>query len=164
MDTISITVRTGSHDFIAIVDSADAHLVLPHAWRASVSNGGVYAMTCMNGTTVYMHRLITGAGKGEYVDHLNHSTLDNRRANLRIVGNSENQVNRSKLRSDNTSGLVGVYKVGRYWYGNVWHNGKKLTQSGRFLLPEDAARARDRVVFSLFGEHAYFNFPGEVVT
>lgn len=36
MDTMSITVRTGSNDFIAIVDSADDRLILPHVWRDRV--------------------------------------------------------------------------------------------------------------------------------
>lgn len=55
-----------------------------------------------------MHRLVTGVSSfDEKVDHINHNCLDNRKSNLRIVSNRENQKNLS-YKSNNTSGIIGV--------------------------------------------------------
>ena len=43
--------------------------------------------TCKN---IKMHRIVAGAKPGEYVDHVNGNTLDNRRSNLEVVTNVEN--------------------------------------------------------------------------
>jgi len=48
----------------------------------------------------YLHRIITGAGAGQVVDHLNHNTLDNRRCNLRVGSNSDNALNSKKAFTD----------------------------------------------------------------
>lgn len=37
---------------------------------------------------VMLHRLVMAAKNGEYVDHINHSRIDNRKRNLRIVTNA----------------------------------------------------------------------------
>ena len=42
------------------------------------------------------------------VDHINHNTLDNRKANLNIVGICENQQNRLGARKNSKSGVRGV--------------------------------------------------------
>tara|TARA_R110000737_G_scaffold183647_1_gene207174 strand:+ start:1335 stop:1961 length:627 start_codon:yes stop_codon:yes gene_type:complete len=47
-------------------------------------------------TTIRLHRLITNAPKGMQVDHISGNTLDNTKANLRIVTNRENQENRAR--------------------------------------------------------------------
>lgn len=162
MNTVNIPLHSKKYPGLtAMVDAADAASVSAYRWYPRCGRSGVYAITNIDGKTVYMHRMIVNAGKGEYVDHINHSQLDNRRENLRVVGNAENQVNRAGLRSDNKTGYVGVYRVGNYWYGNVWHDGKKLTQSGKFSDPADAARARDRKVIELYGRDSYLNFPEE---
>lgn len=46
-------------------------------------------------TTVYLHRVVTGAPAGMEVDHANHNSLDNRTScNLRVVTHKENLNNR----------------------------------------------------------------------
>ena len=43
--------------------------------------------------TVYLHREITQAKKGDVTDHINGDPLDNRKANLRLTTHSGNQFN-----------------------------------------------------------------------
>jgi hypothetical protein len=84
---------------VAVIDAADATLVGQFRWYAQASStGGFYAATGVKGpdgkrTQIYMHRLITGAPKGKDVDHINHDTLDNRRANLRVGSHLDNMRN-----------------------------------------------------------------------
>ena len=55
-----------------------------------------------------MHRLITGAKKGQLVDHINGNPLDNRRVNLRICNNTQNQANQALPSKRSRSGFRGV--------------------------------------------------------
>jgi hypothetical protein len=54
-----------------------------------------------------LHRIIMDPPANMQIDHVNHNTLDNRRCNLRVCTNSENQMNRGKTKS-NTSDFKGV--------------------------------------------------------
>ena len=76
---------------------------------------------------VYLHRLVTGAKKGQIPDHLNHDTLDNRKENLRLVSHAENMQNRKGNQSNNTSGIRGVAWDGRIgkWMTYLNVNGKR---------------------------------------
>ena len=60
-------------------------------------------------TNADLHREILGARPWEQVDHRNHDTLDNRRANLRACDNSQNQQNRPRAQRNNRSGVKGVH-------------------------------------------------------
>lgn len=91
--------------YVAIVDDDDYERVCMYKWRASVMKPqmdgrvNVYAMrtvTVSKGkeTTEYLHRAILRAEKGTQVDHINRNGLDNRKNNLRICTNAENNRNR----------------------------------------------------------------------
>jgi hypothetical protein len=63
-----------------------------------------------------MHREVTGAPKGQVVDHVNHNTMNNRRCNVRICTDRQNQAN--KRPHGGSTGYVGVYpRDGRYEAG-----------------------------------------------
>jgi len=47
---------------------------------------------------VYLHRFVMKAVKGQYCDHINGRKNDNRRCNLRICSQSENNINKQKIR------------------------------------------------------------------
>jgi hypothetical protein len=55
----------------------------------------------------YLHRVIMGDPDCKMIDHINVNPLDNRRENLRIATNQQNQYNTNKYKS-NTSGFKGV--------------------------------------------------------
>src|SRR5258708_21856823 len=65
------------------------------------------------GKRVYLHRLIMNAREGEYVDHILHNTLDNRKCVLRIVTNRQNVENRGDRKSTrlNSSHQIISYAV-----------------------------------------------------
>jgi len=83
----------------AVIDDGDWPIVSQFSWYATPhEQGSYYAATGVkniNGkwTTLYMHRLITGAPKGKEVDHRNHDTLDNRRENLSVGSKKDNMAN-----------------------------------------------------------------------
>lgn len=88
-----------SQGYEAIVDAEDYPLLSQVSWHLHRSRNGVYARATLPGTggkrKVLMHRLLCGVwavrGKDLQVDHLNHRTLDNRKTNLQVVSNIENQ-------------------------------------------------------------------------
>ena len=96
-----------------------------------------------------------------HVDHINGNPLDNRKSNLRICTNAENQRNRG-VNKNNTSGYKGVCwaKQNKKWKARIKHNGK-LIHLGYYKDKEEAARAYDKKAKELHGEYAYLNFPDE---
>ena len=76
-----------------------------------------------------MHRQILGLEYGDkrQVDHINHDTLDNRRANLRIATAAQNARNK-RLRVDSTTGLKGVFfqASSQRWHAYIRFNGKRM--------------------------------------
>ena len=79
-----------------------------------------------------LHRAILNYTGDLMVDHINGNTLDNRKNNLRIVSQSENQRNLHSFKRNNT-GIIGIQKRrnGNYDYFRVsWReeDGKRKTK------------------------------------
>lgn len=154
--------------YVAIVDDDDYERVCMYKWRASVMKPqmdgmvNVYAMrtvTVSKGkeTTEYLHRAILRAEKGTQVDHINRNGLDNRKNNLRICTNAEN--NRNRLPSPGgASKFKGVVwsKCWGKWRSTIRENGKKR-HLGYFANEIDAANAYDVAAVRLFGEFSVTN-------
>lgn len=87
------------------------------------------------------------------IDHINGNTLDNRKNNLRICTNRENTSNRTKLGTNNTSGILGVRFDNRRnkWYADIQYKGKCIFL-GYFNIKEDAIKARIDAEKSYFKE------------
>jgi hypothetical protein len=89
----------------AVIDDEDYPLVSGFKWRVISPRGGSsYAFTIRQKKHFLMHRLITGAGTGQVVDHIDHDTLNNRRENLRVCTHAENMRN-SKIRATSRTGV-----------------------------------------------------------
>ncbi len=103
--------------------------------------------------------------EGEFLDHINGDTLDNRPENLRIANDSQNGANRG-IQVNNTSGYKGVFlhskkqgyeaKITRKVKGK-----SKNIYLGYFKCPIEAAKAYDKKAKEIFGEYAYLNFSEE---
>ena len=105
-----------------------------------------------------MHRQIINPSKRKIVDHINRNPLDNRRANLRIVTKSQNNMNRSGRRGT-SSKYKGVSwsKTINCWRAMISVN-KKGIFLGRFDSETEAAKAYDEAAKKYHGEYAYLNF------
>ena len=104
-------------------------------------------------TTVYLHRVITQCPQGMVVDHKNRNTLDNRRTNLRVCTQSQNNLNQ-RLRSDSKSGLKGVTEHAnkrKRWQAHLRVGGRKKSL-GYYLTKEEAHAAYIKVAKNLHGE------------
>jgi len=147
-----------SDDLFVIVDPEDFEELSEHKWCASRKGGGmVYAMRRdRRGRTIYMHRQIVRAPKGSIVDHKNCRIWDNRRCNLRICTQRQNQMNKGP--HGGPSGYVGVYPRDDRWEAGITSRGKHY-YLGRFDDPVAAAKARDHKAYELHGRFAYLNFP-----
>lgn len=97
----------------------------------------------------------------ENVDHKNHDGLDNRRQNLRVATDSENNANRRSLRQTSSQyrGVSFCKQTGR-WRASV--GGRVSTGSqlrlGRYQSEEEAAWMYDQWASQLFGEFSILNF------
>lgn len=147
-----------NHGQAALVDDDDYEELRRYRWSALPrQSGGYYAHRSSGGRVIYMHRVLAGAHGGEIVDHINHQTLDNRRANLRRCTNAQNQANRQK-----GTGYTSRYK-GVSWNTKqaCWVAFIKVDRKsqclGVFSDEESAAAAYDVAARKLFGEFACLN-------
>ena len=116
-------------------------------------------------TTQRMHRLIMNCPKGLLVDHKNHDGLDNRKCNLRLCTNAENQYNQKPLQKKTSSQYRGINWQKRIGKWDVWIqlNGKSIFL-GSFSNEIEAAKAYDKKAKELFGEFAHLNATGSCST
>ncbi len=136
-----------------IVDIEDYEWLNQWVWCAHFnrSSRAFYATRNVyeNGKQIYlsMARAILDAKPGEIVDHVNRNTLDNRRANLRVVTSNQSNRNRRLLSVNNTSGYRGVYwhRHTQKWYAKTKVNSRDI-YLGSYDSPEQAATAYDNAV------------------
>lgn len=128
-------------------DCADLLKFKWHAHRKARSY--FYASRQEGGKTISMHREITGAAKGQVVDHINGDTLDNRRANLRLCTQASNCINR-KINKNSKSGIKGVTREGPSWRARIKCGGKTYLL-GFFATPEEAQSAYEAKARELHG-------------
>ena len=124
-----------------------------YPWRIE-KNKNCYYFVCKNkGIKLYLHRVITGAGKGEHVDHANHDSFDLRKKNLRICTPAENNRNRT---SKSKTGYKGVQSVGSKFRA-VIQMGGVFRQIGICSSASDAAKMYDKEAEKMYGEFALTN-------
>lgn len=148
-----------------LVDDEDFEKLSKFSWQAIDKGGGrVYARRSKRigkrseGKQIiyYMHREILNAKQGEYVDHINGNTLDNRKQNLRICSNLQNSRNRignPNLRK--YSSFKGVKKNANCstWSARITVDGVSL-YLGSYKTEQEAKNAYDDACFKYFGEFA----------
>ena len=153
---------------VALVDDADFEWLNQWKWYAFPGSRDIfYAARNVSRNesldrkhhTVRLHRQILGITDPRiFVDHVNHDGLDNRRENLRLATNVQNQANQRKRLAASTSKYKGVYwrSDSRKWRVQI-SAGEGRKYLGCFVSEDDAARAYNRAAIELSGEHAELN-------
>jgi hypothetical protein len=146
---IQICDNWGTLKCHTIIDADDIVKVQGYKWCSDkISNifnnqVGLLSRFVMNVTDLTCH-----------VDHINHDRLDNRKENLRVCIQADNNLNKSKYKN-NTSGYKGVVKhpSQNLWQAQVKHRGK-IYKSKYFNTKEEAARAYNELAMKHHGEFA----------
>lgn len=157
MKKIPLRGKYGKGRF-AVIDDEDFDLVNQYKWRVSYSGPRkLYVVTGKSPNLIRIHRLLTGVGKSKQVDHINHDTLDNRKINLRICTQSQNQHN-SLVRKDSSSGYKGVsFHKGIKKWGARFQTKNTRKFLGWFETAKEAAQAYNKVANELDKEFALLN-------
>lgn len=135
-------------------DLEDYDKIKDYIWCIS-DNGYVITKNpvCYN-RIIFMHRLIMNVKEHKIkVDHIYHNKCDNRKSQLRLVNDNQNQYNMTKPK-DNTSGYKGVYwhKNKEKWEALIQCDGK-LKYLGLYDDINDAIEAREKAEIKYFGEY-----------
>ena len=141
-----------THGYVAVIDDEDEARVRQHRWRPLVQQLNVYAIARLprlkgKQRTIYMHRLIVEAKRGERVTHRDGDGLNNTRANLEV----------RCVRKVRRRAPAGV-RMSRY-QGGAWdaESGRwevllgppgACVRIGLYPTEEAAARAYDETAFS----------------
>lgn len=158
----NIAFVTLTKGYTAVIDAADAPLVGAWNWCAMVKNHTVYARrpgamdANGNRQTIMMHRVIMNPHDDLQIDHRDGNGLNNRRTNMRVSTNSQNQHNQ-RTRDDNTSGFkcVNWHKHTGKWQARIMLNGKRH-HLGVHATPEAAHKAYCDASTRMHGEFGRF--------
>ncbi len=150
----------------AIVDDEDYDWLSKYKWNLCGEEGRYYGKRSGprngkgNQTTIMLHREILGLSPGDsiYADHIDHDTLNCRKANLRICTASQNRMNTLKHTHHKGRKTTSDYKGVTRSSGGKW----SVTVSGQYVgLFDDqlhAAYAYDKKAREIHGQFAHCNF------
>jgi hypothetical protein len=147
-DTYIIGYTTNEEKFFIDVD--DFELIKNYCWSRT---GHGYLETRKNQKLIRMHNIIIPPPENKEIDHIDRDGMNNRKYNLRVATHQENSFNVS-IKSNNTSGAVGVCYNGRSYIARIKHNYKDI-HLGSFDTFEEAVNARKQAEQEYFGEFAY---------
>lgn len=140
-----------------LFDKSDYELVSQYNWI--VERKGYVSACCpvyKDHTTkkVLLHRIIIDPPEDMFVDHINHDPSDNRRSNLRVVTNQQNQWN-SKCKG------YCYHKGKKLWMVYIHKDGK--THYKYCHTEEEAKNLRSKFEGEYFKEYAYYTNTDNIV-
>ena len=132
-------------------DKEDFELISQYKWW--INSNGYVCCSCPKKTK--MHRLVMGVTDRKVkIDHIHHNKNDNRKSELRIVTDSQNQMNTVPRKHSSVCKGVSWHKKYQKWIAQVSIDGK-LKCLGMFEKEEDAIDVRKRAEKEYYGEYAY---------
>jgi hypothetical protein len=142
----------------ALVDDEDYPELSQYRWRLNSSGYAVRSYKASGKEIVVcLHREIMHAPRGLVCDHISGNKLDDRKANLRLISQQENLMNRRCFKN-NRCGYKGVTRQHGKWHARIQFH-EKLIHLGFWADPITAALAYDCAARQLFGEYALLNLP-----
>jgi hypothetical protein len=99
---VELITETDNYIHTVLIDTED----LTKVGKVRISNTG-YAYTCQKSLSVSHVVMNHTSNMKTVVDHINGNTLDNRKCNLRVVYQHENQHNKTRFVRNNT-GVIGI--------------------------------------------------------
>ena len=151
-----------------LVDAKDYFWLKEYKWILSGNGASFYAVTSKlagpkKTKLISMHRMIMNQPKSRLVDHRNCDSLDNRRQNLRLATDSQNQHNKKKTSSKCSSKYKGVRLLKDKHRNKPWQVSiqvkKKRIYLGYYSTEIEAAKAYDNAAKKYYGDFAHLNFP-----
>ena len=152
---------TVAKDYKAIVDDEDFDYLNTYKW--ALNKGYAVAKLCNRSNFLQMHKFIMYYPKSMTIDHINQNKLDNRKSNLRVCTQLQNNYNKPRQRN-NKSGYKGVWwnKKTQKWQAAITEN-RKRHQLGRFEYKNQAAMAYNKAAMRYHGEFAVLNIVPEKI-
>lgn len=148
-----------------LVDDCDAHLLSNYGWGLwkTERHSGFYVVFQNSPRNKdlrnkRLHRIIMQAKSSDIVDHINRNPLDNRRSNLRLCTQAENNRNAGKRKDGRDSQFKGVSKskfIQKPWIYQIQKDFKKYGGYAKTEL--EAAEAYNNLARELFGVYAVLN-------
>jgi len=171
-ETTVLFVKYKNKEYDVIIDTENLpklikkNIVWHLFWKKDIQNFYVIALDYYhdeNGNykskTLLLHRFISDAPKGMYVDHKNHITLDNRKDNLRFTNNPNNSANRKSANSNNKTGVRNVHLINRYggkqvYLVQIMRKGEKFVWEFGLDEFDEACILAEMKRQEIFGEYA----------
>ena len=143
---------------ITIVDDEDYEWLMQWKWSydCGYATRKKWNPDTKKFTNIKMHRLIMKTPIDMFTDHINGEPLDNRKENLRICTQAENNRNRKAVKNHEYAGISYEKRIKR-WRARVRLN-KKNINLGCFLTAAEAAHAYDNAARIVYGEFARINY------
>lgn len=155
-----ITLKHG----VALMDDEDYERLKTWKWWSEIHHKGIPSQSIRaighdtlvpykKGPLKKMHRIILGVLDPDIkVDHVNHNTLDNRKDNLRLCTQEENNRNRRKI-TPGSSSFKGVHLDRGRWRAQISVEGKAIHLGG-YVTEKEAADAYALAVKTYHGNFA----------
>lgn len=102
---MELKAKYGKESVTFLIDDEDLEKIKGMKFWVDVNQGHhktSYVRMNIGGQKFRLHRVLMDAKKGEMVDHINGNGLDNRKSNLRICTNGQNQVNQNLKKNNST--------------------------------------------------------------
>lgn len=148
--------KTGNITGTILIDTDDLEMVSKYQWHIEHSRKNLsYAQANIEKSTIRIHRLIMNTTL--QVDHINHNGLDNRKSNLRVCTNQENNFNKLHRRNPK-SGYTGIRynEKSQSYYVRIMVNKKEISL-GHYKILEDALEARKQGEIRYFGNFRFID-------
>jgi len=147
-----------------LIDAEDVPLL--EGWTLAVQHKKNY-VTLQGSSSIkprphkLLARVLMKAPPGMVVDHINHNTLDNRKANLRICTSAENARNTRghRVRVAKYKGVCFMRRrahLSTPWCAQINHK-YRVMNLGYYATEEEAAQVYNDKAVELFGEFAHLN-------